>query len=180
MDKQNRRNKMKRILFLLVFVAVAGIGMLKAAAPVGHGYVTTIDTISITTQFETKFMVVDSLITVTTDSALVMYVVSGIAVLDPNERLYVGFGNDSANCVDSATCAGDGQANSNIDTIITHAPLGKLRGKTRVPFSFTTVITIVTQTDITDTMYVNMTTGSSTSNIEIEDFVFTAHVTDKE
>ncbi len=173
---------MKRLLFLLLFVGASAFVQLRAQAPPAfNGYQTSIDTITVTTQFEDGFMVIDSLITVSTDTSYTFFLITGVAILDPNERLYIGYGNDSANCVDSATChLASGQANPNYDTVLVHESLGKLRGKARVNFSFQWFDSSDTQTDITDTIYVNMTTGSSSSSVEIEDFVFTAHIANRD
>ncbi len=124
---------------------------------------------------DSGFVVIDSLIDVCSDSGVFVLMVSGTVVLEENQTVYLGLGNDSANRVDSATGATTGQAFSNLDTLTIKSP-DNMEGSIWVPFFlYETITTLVA---ITDTFYLNGATGSGTYTIELRDVKFTCDIHD--
>lgn len=120
------------------------------------------------------FVVIDSLIDVCSDSGVFVLMVQGSVVLEENQTVYLGLGNDSANCVDSATCATI-TAFSNLDTLTISSP-DNMEGSMTIPFFlYETITTLVA---ITDTFYLNAATGSSAYTVELRDIKFTCDIHD--
>ncbi len=162
-----------------LFIGVLVIGaVIMAAAPSHFGYFNNVGSKTVNGPFGGAWTTVDSLITVVDDSGFVMVTVTGVAKLDPGERLYLGLGNDSANCVDSATCAGVGVANSNIDTVLFQSPQNT-GNPVMMPFTHTFAIdTVVAST--TDTIYLNAAKAGTAvvENVQLTDVVMSAIVVD--
>ena len=166
-----KHNSARMVLLLVLAVIMI------AAAPVNRNYYVDVGEVTIDSQYSGNWEPVDSLVVVTSDSGTILVTISGTAVLDPWDKLYIGLGNDSANRVDSATSATTGQVNPNLDTVLMR-PDDRQIGKAYVPFS----VTIPVDNDgATDTLYLNMATGGSSSSekVYIEDLFFIAAVSDQ-
>ena len=122
---------------------------------------------------DSGFIVVDSLIDVCSDTGVFVLMVSGCVVMEQNQTVYIGFGNDSANRVDSATGATTGIAFSNLDTLTIKSP-DNMEGSMTIPFFFyETVNTLVA---LTDTFYLNAATGSASYTVTLQDVKFTCDI----
>jgi hypothetical protein len=98
----------------------------------------------------------------------------GIAVLEPDEALYVGLGDDSANRVSAALAATTGQTHTNLDTFY-FAP--DPAGKNEVQVGFTCIwLQAYSAGAKTDTFYLNMATNSSASHVSVKDVVMWADI----
>lgn len=163
---------MKRLLVLAALLGVAAI--VYAAAPAPHNLVQATGDITISTSYTASagWAVKDSIVIVASDSARSRITVTGTAVLEANQKLYVGFGADSANRI-SAT---DLRANSDLDTFFIAAPSG-IRTAMRMPFAFTYNKT--NNGALTDTIYFNFAAGDAARPIEIEDLVISVDVNDQ-
>lgn len=175
MGYPKRGFKLKKLVFLGLLVVAVG---LMAAAPSHFGYYNKVRSKTINGPIGGAWTTVDSLITVVDDSGFVLITVTGVARLDPGERLYLGIGNDSANCVDSATCAGVGVANSNIDTVLFQAPQNT-GNPVMMPFSHIFAIDTV-NASTTDTVYLNAAKAGTgvAENVQLTDVVMSAVVVD--
>lgn len=173
---------MKKRFIILLLLAIPVI-VLGVANETGNKmfYVSPSD-MTIDSQFSGGGEPVDSLIVTTiemlSDSTLLSIRATGIAVMDYWDKLYLGFGNDSANRVDSATGASTGYTNSNLDTFLIHPHLNGV-GKMRVPFAISFMHPL-DSVAVTDTFYLNAYTGGSSvfESVSLEDVVFTIEVTE--
>jgi len=158
-------------LIVLVLVGLMSMSIMAAAPAINEwakflGASVTIDSQwTVTTQWE----LLDSIIVIKTDTCYTIYTMSGVAVLNENDRLYLGFDD------------GGGAAGLPVDTFIVdgYKPVS-LSGLVRVPFTIKYVDSLVSQTDANDTIYFYAAAGGSTSmeKVEIEDCVLTAEVLD--
>lgn len=169
----------KRLVLLAVILAIPLIVM--AAAPLHNGYGVAVNLDTIVNEYgsgTTGWDSVTNLIYTATDTCQILVTVTGVAVFDPMEALYIGFGSDSANRVDSATAATTGRTNSNLDTFLVQPDI-RNRAKVRQPFTARYTTTYASQTDLDDTIFVNMATASIERKVEVEDLVFTIQIFDK-
>lgn len=136
--------------------------------------------ITIDSQHTGGWECVDSLYLSIDDTSGNVLTITGVALLKAGSKLYIGFGNDSANRVDSATGATTGFTNSNLDTVLIEAPKSWRGGQARVAFSVRHVYVYTSQTDVQDTFYFNAACGGSDSwdYVKLEDVVVTAAVGD--
>ena len=166
---------MKRFLVATLVTALsfafAFAGDPAAPRPQSTEGVDTLSKFTITTGLvETGFQIVDSLIDVCSDSGVFVLTAQGYARMSENEYLYLGFCNDSASVVDSAT----GRVYSNLDTLTIKTP-DNMEGYMYIPFFFQETIDITTAT--TDTFYFNAAVGSG-GNVELKDVKFTVDIHD--
>ena len=138
------------LLFMALLFAIS-----YAAAPLSRNFSHTTATFTVDAQQTGGWDIVDSLIIVCSDSAATIITVSGTAILDPGDKLYLGMGNDSANMTSAANLT----AYSNLikDSIIYPK---NARGSIQMPFTFRYVNT--TNGANTDTLYFNAACGGST------------------
>lgn len=158
----------KRLLYL---TALSVISVMLMGAARYEMVFKNVGDVTIDSQIGGNWEPVDSLVAVFDSASNATIIVTGIALMDAWDKLYVGFGNDSANRVDSATSATTGQTNANLDTVLVAAGGMAAGGKRRVPFSVTYVASF---TAVTDTFYLNVATGGSSSpeKVQLEDVFF--------
>ena len=147
---------MKRIVFLLMLGVVAAL-LIGAAATTNVHYLGVADR-TIDSQHTGNWELIGQVICVSSDTAVRIMELSAVALMDPWDVLYVGFGNDSANRVDSATSATTGQTNSNLDTLQFQFPLPR-HGKARIPICARYIDSVAGAT--TDTVFFNLACGGS-------------------
>lgn len=161
---------MKRaILVICAFVAL-GVGVY-AAAPSFAGYAGPVTDATVTTQHSASTWqpVATDIIYTMTDTCYSIATLTGIAEMDPWDKLYIGIRADGAN---------DSVCN---DTFIVAPPPGG-KGKQYVPFTITYIDSILSQTDDTDTLHVNAAvkgTGDGES-VTLTNMYFHIHITDKD
>jgi hypothetical protein len=169
---------MKRALSVtLALVAVALFCI--AAAPTFSHYSSALNSVTINNQYTGAWDTVGSVITVHTDTCYEYFTVTGTAVMGPNDKLYVAIGNDSCNRV-SAT---DLSPHNNLDTIGILGPFRGQIGETRHSFCYQYRWTSTsTQTDITDTFYVNAACGGSSASeaVALENVLVAVAVGDRD
>jgi len=149
----------------LLIAAVAAF----AAAPLLSLKTKSIGDITVSVEYSDSLKCQDSLITIETDTCNMVLNVTGIVLLDPNDRFYAGFGHGSA----GAAC--------DLDTFLVKYPGGV--GKKWVPFCFRYMYaTYSSQTDHQDTSYFFVAAGGSgtTEAVELKDVVFTAQIGDND
>lgn len=125
------------------------------------GASTTLDSQYTAAQWE----LLDSIIVIKTDTCYTLYTISGVAVLDPNARLYVGFDD------------GGGAGGLPVDTLIVEGVYPQ-SGQARIPFTFTYLDSLISTTDANDSIYFYAANGSNATKVKIEDVVLTAKVLD--
>lgn len=154
----------------LVFVVVLGLAVTVMAAPPlfnnwmkSLGASTVIDSAYSADQWE----LMDSIIIIKSDSANTLYTMSGIAVLDINDRLFLGFDD------------GGGAGGLPLDTAIV-SNFQNTAGPTRVPFYFSYIDSLRSQTDANDTIYFYMAVGGTgnSEKVTVEDVFLTGTVYD--
>lgn len=163
---------MKKVFWVAVVLCVVASGLLFAAAPSSKNAFSNTGDKTVDNQYTGSWDVLDSLIVIRSDSGATIITVTGIAVLDPGERLYLGLGHDSANRTSETNLA----PNSDLDTTQMAQPYG-IKGRARVPFSFSYGIS--GNGALTDTIYLNAACGSSAGPVEVEDVCVTGRVADK-
>ncbi|HET6455527.1 MAG TPA: hypothetical protein VFI02_14070 [Armatimonadota bacterium] len=156
----------KRMMVVLVMMAV--FMMLIAAASAVRVQFESDDTFTVDSQYSAEMQELSDLIIVVPDSAIVVLAVSGVALLDPGDKLYIGLGNDSANQVS----ASDLSVNSNLDTAQVAFLHPSNRGRQRVSFYYEYVHTVV-GSGTTDTFFFNVGSGGqgSREKIYLEDVI---------
>lgn len=135
----------------------------------------TADTATVDSVYSGGWDCVDSLIIASgAADTIIELTFSGVALFDPGDRLYIGFGNDSANRVDSATGATTGYTNSNLDTIEFRYPRPAGYGKCELPFIAKYFLSMAAST--TDTIYFNAACWGSShiEQVELKDVVVSA------
>ena len=158
---------MKRILPLIILSVFAAV-MVMAAAPAYNEYQATFDTLTIDSQFTAvQWELIDSIIVIKTDTCYTRYTVFGIAVLDPYDKLYIGFDD------------GGGAAGMPLDTVKLSG-FGHRVGQVSLPFSVAYGDSLIHQTDANDTIYLYMAVGGSTAGekVFVKNVVFSAEVFD--
>jgi len=151
--------KTRIALALAVGLALLGAISIMGAAPVFNNKTVHHDTITIDSEYtDARWEVIDEVDIAFTDSAYAVVTVSGVATLDPGDRLYLGFGRCNADAeIDSTwfmdTCM--------VDTFIVELPVD-IRWHKRVPFSFQYIDSILSQTDSTRYIKVVGAVGGST------------------
>jgi hypothetical protein len=164
--------------FVVVLAICALAALCFAAAPALSRYASSQNSVTIDAQHTGAWDTVASVIMVHTDTCYGLMLVTGIAVMDPVDKLYLGLGNDSANRTSATNLA----PNNNLDTC-TIGPFKGLRGKSRIPFSWQYRWTSTnTTTDITDTVYVNAACGGSSGieAVELEDVMISIDIADRD
>ena len=165
--------KIKTMIMGLVFLLLTS--SLYAAAPT---FVTTSNLTgdaTVDSQWTGGWNTVDSIYLTIDDTSYTILTISGVAIMNPGDALYIGFGNDSANRVSGA----DVTANSNLDTALIIMPL-QVHGTQKVPFCIRYTYLYESQTDIEDTFYFNAASRGSESwdQVQLEDVVVSGEVGD--
>ena len=165
---------MKKIILLTAILLPI---LLMAAAPTFQSYYSSAGDVVIDSSTGNNWEVVDSLIVTASDSAYATIKVTGTALMNPYDRMYLGFGNDSANRVDSATSATTGQTNSNIDTnLVKLHPT--IQGAVYLPFIWEEIVSM--DASQVDTFYLNIATGSDGSKISLFNVMMSAEISDRD
>ncbi len=160
---------MKRLIFLCVFAVIAIAATVAwGAAPANNGHVESIGDVVIDSEYtDDQWELIDSIITIKTDTCYTVYTITGIAVLDPGDKFYFGYTDGYS--LDSLPA----------DTFIVswsmrHGVAGY------VPFTFQYVDSLVSETDANDTIYfMGAVGGSSTSEkVTLQDVVIEARIVD--
>ena len=155
-------------LTLLVAIGALIATTLMAAAPAYNEYQSTFDTLTIDSQHSASvWEVIDTIIVIKTDTCYTKYTISGIAELDPYDKLYIGFDD------------GGGKDGAPLDTVKLSG-FGHRVGKVFLPFSVSYGDSLIHETDANDTIYVYMAVGGSTvgEKVKISNVIFTAEVMD--
>ena len=157
---------MKKVLIGLLVVAIGAA--VYAAAPLGRNFYTNTGDVTVSAQYTGTWAMQDSLIVVASDSASTIVTISGIALMDPGDALYLGLQDDSA---------GSGTVPTLDTFLIVYSLAEKARGY--VPFSFQYVK--VNNAALTDTLFFRAACGGSGQNerVSIQDLVITANVQDQ-
>ncbi len=158
-----------------MFVAILPL-IVMAAAPTFQPYYHHAGDVVIDSNTNSNWQPVGTLFVTATDSAYATLTVTGTAHMNPWERMYLGFGSDSANRVDSATSATTGQTNSNIDTNLVRLH-PTVQGDIYLPFTWQYVVSMDAATD---TFFLNIATGGGGEHIELFDLVFSAQISDRD
>ena len=156
-----------------MFVLLMGTSAM-AAAPEMLNYSEVIDTATVDSAYHDGFEEMASIVTITTDSAHTIFTATGTVELSPGDAFYVAMGDDSAN-VQSATNL---KADTSMGVGYVELPLWA-KGKTRITFNFAWVDSVETQTDVTDTFFLNCAVRSSGKIQFVDDFIFTAEIGDQ-
>lgn len=156
----------------LIFLGLLGLAAtaLFAAAPESNNWFNNIDTMTVDSQFSGGYWeLVDSIIVIKTDTCYTLYTISGTAVLGYNDKLYVGFIDGGGSVVASPA-----------DTLIVKSPAVHSTDDVRIPFHFSYLDSLVSQTDANDTIYFVMAVGGSSSidRVMVEDIILKAQVFD--
>lgn len=118
---------MKKLLAALVLVVVVMAGnALGQSAQANQVYTINVGDVTVDSQYTaTAWNILDSAIVASTDTATITFKVSGVAVMDPRDRLFLGFyGHVGSTLL------------PNIDTLIVSPPTGNTARAIRVPFEF--------------------------------------------
>ena len=146
-----------------MFVAVLPL-LVMAAPPTFQNYASETGDVTIDSQWTGNWELADSLIITASDTAYVLLRVTGTAYMNPWERLYLGFGNDSANAV----------ANLDTNLVKLHS---SIKGGIYYPFVFEDMVPM--DADQVDTFYLNMSTGSDQEHVEVYNLMFSAGIIDR-
>jgi len=133
------------------------------------------DTATVDSVYHGGWDCIDSLIIVSgAADTIIELTITGVASFDPGDRLFVGFGNDSANRVDAATAVTTGYANANLDTLEFRYPRPGGYGKAQFPFAAKYFLSLAAST--TDTVYFNVACWGSSyfEQVELNDVVVSA------
>ena len=158
---------MKRVILLVGLALLCTVG-LYAAAPDAHNEVHKLADQVIDSQYTASWEYIDSVIVIKTDTCYTLYTISGVAVLGPGDKLYVGLSDGGGDYTKAAA-----------DTIIVAGDISQ-RGTIRIPFSLTYQDSLVSQSDLNDTIYVTAAVGGSAASekVTIENMFFEAKVID--
>ena len=165
---------MKKYLIAALLAAVLAYSVFAAAPTIRH-FTVKVDSQVIDSQWTSDaWELIDSAIIVADDSALVTFIVTGVAVMDPGDRLYIGF---SAQHPDSGL--------PNLDTIIFN-PKAERRATRQFPFTakYALVDTLILANfyngGATDTIYWQAAVGGRgySEKVTITDVTLEAIITD--
>lgn len=161
---------MKHIL--KIGILVCAILLITGSAYADRVYRDAVDTATVDSVYHGGWDCLDSLIIASGTADTIMEItITGVGLFDPGDRLFLGFGNDSANRVDSATGATTGFANANLDTLEFRHPRPGGYGKAKLPFAAKYILSMAAST--TDTIYFNVACWGSSyiEQVEVEDVV---------
>jgi hypothetical protein len=152
----------RKIVFLIAAFVIAAI-VAYAAAPTSKNYYNALGSaFTVDNAFDGSAGcdIVDSCVYIASDSANCIVTVTGIAIMSPGDKLYMGLGNDSSDMVSPTSLIANN--NLKIDTVIYPKAA---RGRINLPFVFRTIIASPASAT-TDTLYFNAGVGG-TSNASI-------------
>lgn len=141
---------MKKLIVLMAGLFLLSTGALEAAAPDLSVVFSGQSTVTVDSAYHNGFEQIDSSVVVLTDTSNVIFTMSGVAVLAPGERLYVAMGKDSANRQSASNLKADTSMGVRYIELPSWA-----KGTVRQTFSFQWIDSLETQTDLTDTFYLN-------------------------
>lgn len=160
-----------RSVLVVLAVVLLGNPVWAAAGPPANNseFRQVADTMTIDSQHSVVWEYIDSMIIVVTDTCYTIYTVSGMAILDPGDVLYIGIKDGAGD----PTAAAD-------DTLIVRAHRWPPGGKSYVPFSFIYLDSSITQDDVADTIYVTAAVKGSAAweAVMIDNLYFTGQVID--
>jgi hypothetical protein len=173
---------MKKLFVLWLALIVLAVGVVEISGHTrGAGvrkYLTDVGEKTIDSQYTGNWEPAESLVVVRSDSGYILVHLVGIAVLEPNEALYVGLGDDSANRVNAATAATIGQTHTNLDTFyFAPDPAGTNEAQVSINCVWLQAYSAGAKTD---TFYLNMATNSSASHVSVKDVVMWAEPIEKD
>lgn len=157
---------MKKLV--LLFMLAIATSLLWAAAPSINNWSVKIDSVTVDSQFtDDAWELLDTIIIIKDDTCNTLYTITGLAVLDPYDKLYVGFGDGYAG--DSAS----------VDTFI-FEPDKRNRHTIKMPFIATYLDSLRHQTDANDTIYFRVAVGGASQGekIMLENVILSAEVMD--
>jgi len=169
---------MKKRLGLLVLIGVGTASFLWAATAAPEFYTEWYhtDTITVDSQITEGFEQLASVIFTMTDTCNVLITVTGVAYLDPGDQLWIGAGNDSANRVSATNL----DPNNNYDSIKVAEWPARMGVSVHLPFVATFFDSLTSQTDKTDTAFVNgaVKGSSGIDKVMIENFAVSVQIGD--
>ncbi|MFH1740215.1 MAG: hypothetical protein ABIH23_14500 [bacterium] len=129
---------------IAIAFVVAMAGTVMAAAPTANVYVKSLNTYTVDAQVSGTWDNLDTAVVVASDTAALYISIQGTAIMDPGNKLYIGF---SCHQALRATAVAP-----NIDTFTVTCPPGA-KGKQHIPFYFEylTCDTVSTSTTATST-----------------------------
>lgn len=164
------KSLLRSALAVLVVVLMAGLVQAVAGPPANNSEFRQVaDTMTIDSQHSVNWEYIDSMVIAKTDTCYTVYTVSGVAILDPGDVLYIGI-KDGEGDYDAAAD----------DTLIVRAHRWPPGGKSYVPFSFIYLDSLISQTDASDTIYVTAAVKGSAAweTVMIDNLHFTCEVID--
>lgn len=160
---------MKKLIVLGV-LGLFAIGLMGAAPAINNWAAYKGASITIDSQWTSteQWELIDSIITVKTDTCYTVYSITGVAVLGPGDRFYFGFDD------------GGGAGGLPVDTFIVEQFQQSGIKPVRVPFSFQYIDSLISQTDANDTIYWYGAIGGSgaSEKVQLEDVVIQVEVND--
>ena len=114
-----------------------------AADPAHEGYARTVGTVVVDSTFDGTYWEIlgDGIVWVTTDVGTVLFNISGVALMDPGDKLWLGMGGDTV----AGTTALFAHHNTKDSMLIKHQLHNK--GPIYIPFSFSVVMDTIAATD---------------------------------
>lgn len=159
---------MKKKLALLGVLGLFGLGFI-GAAPSQNNFMKFIGaSVTIDSQFTaTQWELIDSIIIIKTDTCYTLYTVTGVAVMNPEDKLYLGFDD------------GGGSGGLPVDTFLIQPSKNSI-DIVRIPFVVRYLDSLLSSSTANDTIYVYGAVGGSAGieKVQIEDGLFTAQVFD--
>ncbi|MCK4783467.1 MAG: hypothetical protein KAV87_06930 [Desulfobacteraceae bacterium] len=152
--------------------------VLMAAAPANNSALTALVTDTVTTQHTATWQIIDSLVVVKSDTCDYVYTATGTVTLVKGKKLFIGLriGSDS----DQTDSQGVNISYTALQNVY-ELPVGSRRPKT-YNYVITKVDSLLSQTDITDTVYVYAAVKGSTTQeqLVLTDNRLTATIIDKD
>lgn len=159
---------MKRLIACAVLAVTLGLSAWAAAPATNNAAKKVADTLTVDSAFDADaWELLDTVVVVKTDTCFTLYTISGVAEMDPADKLYIGFGDGYA---------GDSAA---VDTFLYKGGY-KQYGKVRVAFTATYLDSLISQTDANDTIYFRAAVGGSSHSekVMLYDVITSAQVLD--
>lgn len=164
---------MRRLSLLgVVVMLMAGSALVQSAPPANNsvvvGQTAWADTTTISTQHTSTWVLVDSFTVAKTDTCYVVYTAIGTAIMDPGDRLYLGFSDST---VATTTI---------LDTVLLYYP-DYMDTTGHVKFGIQRLDSLVSQTDENDVVILRAAVKGSdaTEKVKIINLRLSAAVIDK-
>lgn len=132
---------MKKLFALMAILLIPLVAM--AVDPAHEGYMRSVGTVTVDSTFDGTYWEIlgDGIVWVTTQVGTVTFNISGVALMDPGDKLWLGFGGDTV----AGTSAAFAHHNTKDSMLIKHELWNK--GRAYIPFSFSTVMDTIAATD---------------------------------